>query len=190
LNNQSAIVKQGFDIPVYNQKTVDKFAQIVTFYGSYQGHVADEKLDVTIGRAVELSGFQFRDFVPTVWELIPYSFVSDYFVNIGDILEAACTDTSIVRRVTLIEIVEWTRSTSVSPNYDLSLKEMKTRYGNVKGVSQEGRPGKFELVTRIVRRTPLSGVPFPTPRFDPPELFSKHSLNLAALLAGARLTNL
>jgi len=27
-------------------------------------------------------------FVPTVWELIPYSFVADYFVNIGDIINA------------------------------------------------------------------------------------------------------
>lgn len=35
-----------------------------------------------------LWGFDPRDFVPTIWELIPYSFLIDYFTNIGDVLEA------------------------------------------------------------------------------------------------------
>jgi hypothetical protein len=30
-------------------------------------------------------------FVPTVWDLIPYSFIVDYFVNVGDIITALCT---------------------------------------------------------------------------------------------------
>lgn len=37
----------------------------------------------------EALGFTIRDFIPTVYELIPYSFLVDYFTNIGDILEAA-----------------------------------------------------------------------------------------------------
>jgi hypothetical protein len=31
-----------------------------------------------------------RDFVPTVYELIPYTFVIDYFTNLGDIVKAVC----------------------------------------------------------------------------------------------------
>jgi hypothetical protein len=27
-------------------------------------------------------------FLPTVWELIPYSFVADYFINVGDIISS------------------------------------------------------------------------------------------------------
>jgi len=34
-------------------------------------------------------GFDLRSFVPTVWELIPYSWAVDYFTNIGDILYGA-----------------------------------------------------------------------------------------------------
>lgn len=34
-------------------------------------------------------GFDPRSFVPTVWELIPYSWAVDYFTNIGDILYGA-----------------------------------------------------------------------------------------------------
>lgn len=33
-------------------------------------------------------GVTLRDFVPTLWELIPYSFLVDYFTNVGDVLEA------------------------------------------------------------------------------------------------------
>lgn len=36
----------------------------------------------------EATGLRLRDFVPTVYELIPYSFLVDYFVNVGDILNA------------------------------------------------------------------------------------------------------
>jgi hypothetical protein len=39
-------------------------------------------------------GFTPSEFVPTAWELLPWSFLVDYFTNIGDILEASVTDTS------------------------------------------------------------------------------------------------
>lgn len=36
----------------------------------------------------ELLGFSPEQFVPTVWNLIPYSFLVDYFSNIGDVIAA------------------------------------------------------------------------------------------------------
>lgn len=44
--------------------------------------------DDPASRLIELSGFRLGEFIPTLWELLPYSFVVDYFTNIGDILNA------------------------------------------------------------------------------------------------------
>jgi hypothetical protein len=43
------------------------------------------------------TGLDLRSFVPTLYELIPYSFLVDYFANIGDIIEAACFNRSSVQ---------------------------------------------------------------------------------------------
>jgi hypothetical protein len=37
---------------------------------------------------MEVTGAQLRDFVPTIYELIPYSFLLDYVTNVGDVLNA------------------------------------------------------------------------------------------------------
>lgn len=42
----------------------------------------------------QVCGFNLSEFVPTVWELVPFSFVADYFANVGDILTCATTDQS------------------------------------------------------------------------------------------------
>jgi len=36
------------------------------------------------------AGLQMREFVPTMWELLPLSYVADYFINMGSLLEAFC----------------------------------------------------------------------------------------------------
>jgi hypothetical protein len=37
----------------------------------------------------EFTGFGLSNFVPTIWNLIPYSFLVDYFTNIGNVIDAA-----------------------------------------------------------------------------------------------------
>jgi hypothetical protein len=46
-----------------------------------------------------LFGFTPSEFIPTAWELLPWSFLIDYFTNIGDILSSAVTQTAPVNFV-------------------------------------------------------------------------------------------
>lgn len=60
----------------------------------YRGSVGMSHVQPGIWRH---SGFSLEDFVPTVWELIPYSFLVDYFTNIDDIISAATYLSSNIR---------------------------------------------------------------------------------------------
>lgn len=49
-----------------------------------------------VSGAAEQFGLVAGQFIPTLWELLPWSFLVDYFTNIGDILNAGATSTSNV----------------------------------------------------------------------------------------------
>jgi hypothetical protein len=51
------------------------------------------------GRPETMSGIGAENFVPTVWEVIPYSFLVDYFTNVGKIVDAWSLCKNRVKRV-------------------------------------------------------------------------------------------
>lgn len=72
-------------------------------------------------------GFRPSEFVPTIWELIPYSFLVDYFSNIGKILESWS-----YRQIGM----DWCTRTRFSYGYHLA-----------KGVSLVDKPTEFSSPT-------------------------------------------
>lgn len=58
--------------------------------------VYDPALDSPRNQIQSLLGFRLEDIPSAAWELMPWSFLLDYFVNIGDLIEAYTTNTSAV----------------------------------------------------------------------------------------------
>lgn len=54
----------------------------VLFYGAVTIEVDSPSLGIT-----QEFGLRARDFAPALWEIIPYSFLIDYFSNLGDVVE-------------------------------------------------------------------------------------------------------
>lgn len=64
-------------------RRMDRFSASVRYYGQVKS-VCDNPIQADM----QLFGANWREIIPTAWELIPYSFLADYFSNIGDILDA------------------------------------------------------------------------------------------------------
>lgn len=117
-------------------------------------------------------GISLNDFVPTIWELIPYSFLVDYFSNIGDVLSAwsfRYSDVAWAGRSIKTE----TQSRS-SPNGIEPPPSQYERFG--------GSHGSCQWLTERIARTPLQPHDImPSLAFEVPGVGSLKWLNLAAL---------
>jgi hypothetical protein len=72
-----------------NNEREDLFAKrkyVVCYRPTVTGLAA---LNDPITRFRNLAGFTWSDFIPDLWNCLPWSFVVDYFTNIGDILECS-----------------------------------------------------------------------------------------------------
>jgi len=98
----------------------------------------------------QLSGFKFQEFVPTLWELLPWSWLVDYFTNVGDVLAFAFTDTSFVYRVhrTVVTETLWQNNCSLVsqvPNGYMIAKNGDDTFGATEVVLRDVSRAKFSL---------------------------------------------
>lgn len=73
---------------------------------------------------VQLSGFSLREWVPTLWNCIPYSFIIDYFTNLGDVIEFYAADRSSIAGLTR----SVKRETLISQKYRLDYTEPSSEW--------------------------------------------------------------
>jgi len=59
--------------------------------GLNSSHIADSGSN---DRLIQLLGFKPENWVPGIWEWVPWSWLADYFTNIGQILNASVTSTA------------------------------------------------------------------------------------------------
>lgn len=117
-------------------------------------------------------GFKPQEFIPTIWELIPYSFLVDYFSNIGEILSSLSFN-----RAACGKIWRTYRYGIDAEGYDFKLRRYS---GGAKMITESFVPGSVKLSQRSITRDEYLGSLVPSLEFTIPGLSTKW-LNIAAL---------
>jgi len=127
-----------------------------------------------------------EDFAPTVWNVLPYSFVIDYFLNIGDIIDAYSFPSAALR---------WcNRSTRDITKYEIALtqsrKLLDQSFPPALGytVLQSGMsPASTRVSVKSFTRSAISALDLVPPLvIHIPPLSAKPWVNMAALIAGSK----
>lgn len=124
--------------------------------------------------AVKEFGFTPRDFIPSVWELIPWSFVADYFTNIGDILNGFSYNTaSFAWRCKTVRKIA--TKISIDPRAFYVIGDSNDIYNGL-----FFNPGKPVWIRKVISRRKHVGGLVPDFQFEIPGMGTKW-INLAAL---------
>lgn len=128
------------------------------------------------GAVPQSLGFLPENWLPTAWELLPYSFVADYFANIGNIIDAW----SLING-NLAWVNETRRTTRVSKRKAFAIDEslLSGNGGTVESVTVQ--PCSAAKTSIWVHRYPLGSI-VPPLVFRLPGFGSTQSWNLAALI--------
>lgn len=146
------------------------------YYGAVKSYCPDP---AKIRR--DLFGVSWGDLVLTGWELVPWSFVADYFTNIGDILDSwTIRDTDWAWLCSVKRCVA--KGVTTPPiKYDSEVNADAPRYVPAAGLTSTLSCSNASVLVKLVERTTPLGAPSLGFRFEIPGLGSRKWLNLAAL---------
>lgn len=144
----------------------------------YRGDVIAQAATTFADKAARW-GFSPSQFLPTAWELLPWSFLFDYFASIGGFIDASFTNTATLK---------WTNRTIrrkliterlISPNRAATLATLPAA-AKASYVSSSYSYCKY---TRVEVNRSAGGTPVPSVVFvDFQDQSSSHLANMAALL--------
>jgi hypothetical protein len=138
----------------------------------YRGAIRIKGVD-SIDDKLSLLGFNVENFLPTAWELLPYSFLIDYFTNVGEMVTAiglprsnvVWSNQTIIRQIVADRQCEALYPSDVGPA--------------IKLVSFDAP--RVVSTKRLISRRSYSGTFIPDLYFETPGSGSLKWLNIAAL---------
>lgn len=149
----------------------------------YSREVTEIKNLSALKHGQELLGLTLEQFVPTAWNLLPWSFLWDYFANIGEILEQTFTS---------LQDIKWVNRTLVNSSYVLATcqldeaatKAAMTFAGSQRFVQANPGPPSVCFITKESFQRDFDAPSVQPLRFELPGSPQKW-LNMAALLVQA-----
>lgn len=142
-----------------------------------------EVASTALNRLKESFGFKLEDFLPTIYELTPWSWLVDYFSNIGDIIEAGTTDTSGVRWIVRTERVETAHAINSRP---IGLNSSRLPHPSLYLRSAQGHSGSQIVIRRTVTRTMPTSLGLPSLIFTHPGESLSKMANLLSVVEQRR----
>lgn len=122
----------------------------------YRGDVTAQAATTFADKAARW-GFNPEQFLPTAWELLPWSFLADYFASIGDYLDASFANTATLRWTCKTIRRKLITEKLISPNRDATLSTIPAA-GRARYVSYGSCYCKYTRV-EVIRRSGANPVP-------------------------------
>lgn len=165
----------------FNRNILKTTRSNIMYRGFLQG-LPYEAGSPPLERIISMSGFDWRSFVPTMWELVPYSFLVDYFTNIGECLQSWTLDRSVVKQLWRTEVTESTVEVRMTPDLDRSLAAIKSVNGtNGQNYTYDRQGGCSTVKYRTVSRA-AAEMPLLVPQLTGLDLPWRQFANIGALL--------
>jgi hypothetical protein len=145
----------------------------------YKGSIMVNNHDAISRPNLRLFGITWQDVVPAVWELIPYSFLVDYFLNIGNILDAHALRWADVRWInkTVRTVVTAKSLLTGGSTVELGTDPLF----RVEWLDTQVGSAQTSSITKTVTRNAVAGPLIPSLVFSLPSSQSKKWINMAAL---------
>lgn len=160
----------------YIKKTAARCQYVVGLNGSLRADFGSNE------RLLQLLGFDHKNWIPALWEAVPWSWLVDYFTNVQQILEAAATGQAAV---SWIVKTATTRSEYLETNdIDGHLTALDAKNNNRYG-SASGHFGRYKQVRVTQVRTLPTTLGVPPLYFEIPSQLGQLA-NMTALLFSRR----
>jgi len=165
----------------YKYKRTAEHRFDVRYYGAVKIQTPD--VGNVFHATAQAFGLNMSNFIPTLYNAIPFTFVLDYFSNLGGLVDAMSFPTSSIAwaaRTNMERTMEFCHSASIDP---------PPESGEYVQWKLDIDPGRLRIYRKQLRRDAIEpgNVALPNLRYKVPGVSSKKWLNLAAL--GTALAN-